>query len=64
VGWLVRPHVPSFFFIVLFFTDGIGKETLSQGKVAMAVMRVRVAAIDGCGGDDYGGDAEMSGGGG
>jgi hypothetical protein len=29
-----------------------------------AVMRVGVAAIDGCGGDDYGGDAETSGGGG
>jgi hypothetical protein len=28
------------------------------------VMRVGVAAVDGCGGDDYGGDAEMSGGGG
>jgi hypothetical protein len=27
-------------------------------------MRVGVAAVDGCGGDDYGGDAEMSGGGG
>jgi hypothetical protein len=27
-----------------------------------AVMRVGVAAGDGCGGDDYGGDAEMGGG--
>jgi hypothetical protein len=27
-------------------------------------MRVGMAAVDGCGGDDYGGDAEMSGGGG
>jgi hypothetical protein len=25
-------------------------------------MRVGVAAVNGCGGDDYGGDAEMSGG--
>jgi hypothetical protein len=29
-----------------------------------AVMRVGVAAIDECGGDDYGGDAKTSGGGG
>jgi hypothetical protein len=29
-----------------------------------AVMRVEVAAVNGCGGDDYGGDAEMSGAGG
>jgi hypothetical protein len=29
-----------------------------------AVTRVGVAAVDGCGGDDYGGDAKMSGGGG
>jgi hypothetical protein len=29
-----------------------------------AVMRVGVAAVDGCSGDDYGGDAKMSGGGG
>jgi hypothetical protein len=28
-----------------------------------AVMRVVVAAVDGCGGDVYGGDAETSGGG-
>jgi hypothetical protein len=28
------------------------------------VMRVGVAAVDGCGGDDYGGEAERSGGGG
>jgi hypothetical protein len=27
------------------------------------VMRVGVAAVDGCGGDNYGGNAEMSGGG-
>jgi hypothetical protein len=27
-----------------------------------AVMRVGVAAVNGCGGDNYGGDAEMSGG--
>jgi hypothetical protein len=27
-----------------------------------AVMRVGVAAVEGCGGDDYGGDAETSGG--
>jgi hypothetical protein len=30
----------------------------------VAVMRVGVAAVDGCGGDDYGGDVETSGGGG
>jgi hypothetical protein len=58
-GWLVWPHVPSFF-----FTDGIGKETLSRGKVVAVVMRVGAAAVDGCGGDDYGSDAETSGGGG
>jgi hypothetical protein len=29
-----------------------------------AVMRVEVAAVDGCGGKDYGGDAKTSGGGG
>jgi hypothetical protein len=29
-----------------------------------AVMRVGVEAVDGCGGDDYGGDAKTSGGGG
>jgi hypothetical protein len=29
-----------------------------------AVMRVGVAGVDGCSGDDYGGDAEMRGGGG
>jgi hypothetical protein len=29
-----------------------------------AVMRVGVEAFDGCSGDDYGGDAETSGGGG
>jgi hypothetical protein len=29
-----------------------------------AVMRVGVAAVSGCGGDDYGGDAEMIGDGG
>jgi hypothetical protein len=34
------------------------------GKVVAVVMRVEVAVVDGCGGDDYGGDAEMSGGGG
>jgi hypothetical protein len=28
----------------------------------VAVMRVGVAVIDGCGGDDYGGNAEISGG--
>jgi hypothetical protein len=30
----------------------------------MAVMRVGVVAVDGCGGDDYGGNAETSSGGG
>jgi hypothetical protein len=36
---------------------------LVGGKVVAAVMRVGVAAVDGYGGDDYGGGAETSGGG-
>jgi hypothetical protein len=40
-----------------------GKKPLVGGKV-VAVMMVGVAAVDGCGGDDSGGDAETSGGGG
>jgi hypothetical protein len=56
------PRPLFFFFLFFFFTDGTGKETLSQ--VVAAVMRLGVAVVDGCGGDDYGGDAETSGGGG
>jgi hypothetical protein len=54
---------PLLFFVVLFFY-GRNRERKPYvgGKVVVAVMRVGVAAVDGCGGDDYGGDAEMSGG--
>jgi hypothetical protein len=61
VGWLVWPHVSSF---CSFFTGGTGNETLSRGNGFGSGNVVGVAAVDGCGGDDYGGNAEMSGGGG
>jgi hypothetical protein len=43
---------------------GTGNETLSRGKGCGGGNVVGVAAVDGCGGDDYGGDVEMSGDGG
>jgi hypothetical protein len=52
------------FLLFFFFMDGTGKETLSQGKGCGGGNEGGVAAVDGCSGDDYGGDAETSGGGG
>jgi hypothetical protein len=52
---------PPFFSLFFFLWMEQGKKPYVGGKVVAAVMRVGVAAVDGCGGDDYGGDAETSG---